>query len=739
MTKLPDIPKSFRERAHGFAPFMVNNVKGEPRDLPPLPPHRGGRPSRRQSISKRLVRVVLGVCAMGTILGSISLYLWLAELGVFRPSEAALDIVVSQKPLDNSLVYDRHGAKIGEFFNNYQIHVPFEKLPKHLVNAIIAIEDRNFWRHSGYDPRAIVRATLAQLSRRGVRQGGSTLTQQIIRNFVLPRERSIARKVQEIAYANHLEKRLSKEKILEIYANSLFLGNGSYGVGAAAYRYFGKPLAQLEAHETALIAGLFQSPSRYNPMRNPKAAKARQLQVIKALQQAGMIKPKEVIALSNAPLTYREYQPINTVVAPYFVDYVREQAKGILDEIKYSQKTLGHIGQSIDSQGLRIYTTLDPELQALAEAALVQSDKVLEDAQRKTAPLRSSDGKLRPATVEAAMLSVDPQSGEVMAMVGGRDYQKSKFNRTWQALRSPGSAFKPIVFSLALEKKWKWSDVIFVSPITINNYRPRTPDEDYLTETTLMRAFYRSMNTPTIELGQKLGLTDVIAHAKKLGIRSPIKEEFGTMLGSSDATMFDMARVYSAFANAGQLVEPIAIRKITDRDGKVLWTAPVPSERSTSVMSPQIAFLMTQGMRAVLAMGTGYTSAPLANRAAGKTGTSNASTDNWFCGYTPDLVTVVWTGTDEHAQMYGDVTGGKIALPIWDKFMTKYFETHTPKPFAAPAGIVTTTVHPKFGHRSPEGVRMYFQRGNEPADEPSPLEALSLGGGAGGYRDVFTH
>ena len=716
---------------------MEDSKQRAPRNLPPLPPERGGRqPRARRSLAGRLARITTGVIAASAVIGLFSLYLWLSELGVFQISDDTLKTVITQKPADNSIVYDRNGKKIGEFFNNYHVYVPYSKLPQHLVDAILAIEDRNFWRHSGYDLKAIARAAYSLMIRPGSRQGASTLTQQIVRNFVLSRERSLTRKVLEIAYAIQLEKRLSKEKILEIYVNSLFLGNGSYGVGAAAYRYFGKPLDQLSAHETALIAGLFQSPSRYNPMRNPKAAKARQLQVIKALQQSGRLKAKDAIALTKAPLDYHAYHPINTDTAPYFIDYVREQAKKLLNEINSGNSDGAKA--TVDGQGLRIYTTLDPELQLMAEESLSESSQILDDAQRKTMPRRSSDGRLKPATVEAAILSVHPQTGEVVAMVGGRDYQQTKFNRTWQARRSPGSAFKPIVYSLALEKKWKWSDMIFVSPITINNYRPRTPDADYLTETTLMRAFYRSMNTPTIELGQKLGLLNVIEHAKKLGLRSPIKEEFGTMLGSSDATMFDMARVYSSFANAGHLVEPIAIRKIMDRDGKILWKAPTLQERRATVMSPQIAFLMTQGMRAVLAMGTGYTSAHLASRAAGKTGTSNDSTDNWFCGYTPDLVTIVWTGTDEHARMVGDVTGGKIALPIWDKLMTKYFASHVAAPFTAPSGIVATTVHPKFGNRSPNGVRMYFEKGNEPAADPSPLEALSLGNGTGAYRDVFT-
>lgn len=661
-------------------------------------------------------------------MGALFLYLWLDELHVFTISDKDIETVITQRPMDNSLVFDRNGQKIGEFFNSYHSFVAYDQLPKHLIEAIVAIEDRNFWNHGGFDPKGIARASVARVVGGGQNiQGASTITQQVVRHFLLPRERSLQRKVQEVALAIHLERRLSKKQIIEIYANAMFLGNGSYGAGAAALRYFGRPLGKLKPHETAMIAGLYQSPSRYNPARNPKAAKTRQLLVIEALRKHGSITRAEANAMAKAPLEYEEYKTLNLAVAPYFIDYVREESKKILAGIK----------STVAGQGLRIHTTLDPGLQKLAEEAVRSADKTLDEAARRAVPVKTADGDTKEPSVEASTLTVDPETGEILAMVGGRDYGKSKFNRTYQALRSPGSSFKPVVYALALEKGWKWSDVIFVSPITINNYRPRTPQDDYLTETTLMRAFYRSMNTPTIELGQKLGLRPVVDYAKRLGIRSPVKEEFGTMLGSSDVTLFDMARVYSSFANSGVLVEPIGISRINDRDGKVLWQAKPVEERSKAVMSPQIAFLMSQAMRAVLAMGTGFASAHLSNVAAGKTGTSNDATDAWFCGYSPNLVNVVWTGTDEHSQLTGDITGAKMALPIWDYFMTRALKTRAPKPFPTPQGVVAAFVHPKFGNRSANGVRMYFVKGNEPLDTPSALEALSQGGD--NYRDVFGH
>jgi penicillin-binding protein 1A len=396
-------------------------------------------------------------------------------------------------------------------------------------------------------------------------------------------------------------------------------------------------------------------------------------------------------------------------------------------------RLLGKSKGSIEGQGLRIYTTLDPEIQALAEKALEESTELLSRASERTALVKGN-----PATLEAAILSVDPRSGAIRAMLGGRDYEKSKFNRTHQAMRSPGSAFKPVIYSLALQSKWKWSDIVYVSPITIKNYRPYTPNQDFLTETTLLRAFYRSMNTPTVELGEKLGLDPVLEQARRLGIHSPIKHEFGSMLGSSDTTMIDMARLYGTFASGGAKIDPVAITEIKDMSGKTLYKIPSLKARASQVIPPQIAYLMTAGMRAVLAVGTGAASNHLSDVAAGKTGTSNDSTDNWFCGYTSDLVSIVWVGTDEHAEIYGDTTGAKLALPIWDKLMTEVTKRRQTKSFDVPSGVSSFVVNSQFGYKANDGIRMYFLSGQEPPSGKSPLENLSKNPRES-YREVFTH
>jgi len=691
--------------------------------------------SRAAKIRGMAFRITLICTVIMSIAAAGGLGTWLEEIGFFDIQQSRLEVLINKKYEDNSIVYDSNNKKIGEFFSSYHVYVPYEKIPKHLVHAIISIEDRDFFNHIGIDPKGMARAAFSYLKERRYAQGASTITQQIIRNFVLTRQKTLQRKVLEIRYAIELEKLLSKEKIFEIYANSLFLGNGAYGIGAAAYRYFGKKVEDLQPHESALIAGLFQSPSRYNPAKYPKKARWRQKQVIKAMYAAKHLRFPEARKIIQTRLRYKEYVPFNQEIAPYFVDYVRNEIPKLLKDKK-----------NMKTSGLRIYTTLDLEVQKMAEASLTESAKLLNKAEDHMALLhrRTAKGKnkTKEASLESAILSVDPRNGHIKAMVGGRDYkEKSQFNRTVQAQRSPGSAFKPIIYSYALENKWKWSDVLYVAPINISNYKPRNPTTDFLSETTMFRAFYRSMNSPTIELGQKLGLKNILTYAKKLGINSPIKEEFGSLLGSSDVNMMDLARVYSSFANQGTQIEPIAITRIEDREGNTIYEAPSKKDRSTRVMSSQISYLMTQGMRAVLQMGTGYKSAHLSNIAAGKTGTSNDSTDNWFCGYTSNLVSIVWVGTDESSTIHGNATGGTYALPIWDKYMSKFISYARPKKFYAPRGITTAVVDSRYGQLAATGVRMHFLRSNPPKrEEKSATEALfHLHQTEGVFRDVFAH
>lgn len=666
--------------------------------------------------------IVLTVCG-------IAIYTWLSGLGVFSIDTTKISALQNYKYADNSIVFDRNGGKIGEFFEQYHVFTPYGDLPQHFLDALISIEDRNFYEHNGIDIPSVGRAMLHRLKNGRFTQGASTITQQLVRHLFLTREKTIERKIIEIAIALKTEKILSKEKILEIYVNTMFLGNGSYGVGAAARRYFNKNVSELSPAESALIAGLFQSPSRYNPARYQERAKKRQLQVLDAMFRNEKISLSELKKLQKDPISYKSYQFINSSIAPWFVDYIQDSLKSLPSEVITNAKR----------GGLRIYTTLDQALQRIAESSLKSHSSSLRDLEGRTARIKDNKtNSSRHAKIEASILVTDPRNGDILAMVGGRDYKVSKFNRATSALRSPGSVFKPIVYAEALHQGFKWSDVIFVSPVNIENYRPKNMKDDYLTETTMLRAFYRSMNSPTIEIASKLGLKSILERAISMGIRSPMKDEFGSALGSSDVTMFDLARAYSTFASGGLLTELTPITKITDSEGNIIWESPALPLRQKRVLNSQLAYLMTEGMRSVLSVGTGYRSSDLAKNAVGKTGTSNDSADNWFCGYTPDLVGIVWVGTDEHAPILANVTGGSIALPIWDQLIRSSMSIRPPRPFEKPDGITEASVHPLYGHMVKKGTKMYFLSNRLPDETESALENIEASGERG-YRNVFRH
>ena len=637
--------------------------------------------------------------------GNIPKSLWL--------SKKRLQAIVDSPPLDNTVVFDRHGSKLAELFTDSHEFIPYSEIPATLIQAILAIEDRRFWRHPGVDVRGMSRAFFVGLQRFWQRnhgfytQGGSTLTQQLARHWFLPNEKSFRRKFFELLFALQIERQLSKEKILELYANQLFLGHGSTGVGAAAQRYFGRPLAKLKTHEFALLAGLFQSPSSFNPHRHPERAKRRQLAVLKAMAQAGFLTATQCHQASVEPLVYVRPLPNLVDENSYFVEYAAEQARSLLGIL------------DVKNQGLRITTTLDSPLQQAAIKAVAAAAPQLDSMAKtiaKDPAVRANPELGRIEKIQAAILSTDPRQGDILTMVGGRRYLDSQFNRTVAAMRQPGSVLKPVIYSLALLQGWRLSDVIYVSPVTIaDSYRPRTPKADFLSTTTLLRALYRSMNTPTVELGEKLGLFEVIAHAKNLGISTPLKEEFGTMLGASETTLLDLARVMGVFAAEGQRIDPVAILEIRDRTGHLLYQRPAVETRVSQALPPSVAFLMVQAMRQVLLRGTGARAASWANWAAGKTGTSNDSKDNWFAGLSTDLVTICWVGHDDALPLPGFAQGSSLALPIWQDFM-KFASQHRPQslPFPPPKDVHRAFVDPVDGQVSSQGVEMWFLAGDGP-------------------------
>ena len=643
------------------------------------------------------MRFLLTLSVFGSIVLGASV-IWMTDIVDFDHGEA-LDSVIDHTERDNTLVYARDGQVLAEVFSRYRIYVPWEKMPTVIIDAVLAIEDRNFFTHRGVDVKAMLRALWRNLKAGKVKEGASTITQQVIKNYSLTSKRTIQRKLKEIFLALEIERILPKEKILDIYLNNFFLGNRSYGVGAAARRYFGKKVQQLTLAEAAMIAGLFRAPGKYDPMRFPRAAKQRQLQVLQAMAASGKIDTKQMHIAAMEEIKLQPYRSPRLETAPHFVDYVIKKAAAILD------------WPTIGDQGLRIHTTLDLPSQKQATEIIANIDKITKYKEV--------------AEMEAALLSIDPLSGEILTMVGGRDYRRSKFNRTAQALRPPGSAFKPIVYSYALARGMTWNDISLLAPISIEAYRPREKRSEFIKETTLYRSFYKSLNLPVIDLVKKFGIKRIIKYAQQLGIESQLKEEAGTALGGSDLRMTEMAAAYAVFANTGTRTEQIAIRKITDRHGNILYRAATREERQAEVLSPQVSYMITAAMQDVFKHGTASRYRDLHRWAAGKTGTSDGAKDNWFCGYSKERVTVVWVGKDDFSQNSRRTYGATVALPLWAKFMQTVTPPHTRRSFAVPTGVVAARVNPRYGTLDDKGIRMFFPANKVPNKRYSPYEALS--------------
>jgi penicillin-binding protein 1B len=589
--------------------------------------------------------------------------------------------------------------------------ISLSQVPSLLIKAILAIEDERFYRHFGIDPVSVLRATLVNLRSGGVVQGGSTLTQQLMKNFFLDDERTLRRKVKEALMALIVERKYSKDEILENYINEIYLGQrgsqGIFGIWEAAQFYFAKEPSELSVGEVALLAGLIRAPNRYSPYRSIEAATARRNVVLAKMLDDGIINQKQYEAALKERLPNRALIKV-TNDAPFYVDFLRRE----LAE-RYSNDVL-------TAEGLRIFTSLDLNLQRIAEKSLVEGLNRLEESY-SALRRRGEDDHL-----EGAIIVIRPQTGEIKAMVGGRSYQKSQFNRVFQAKRQPGSIFKPFVYLAALMhgsegsgKKFSPATLVEDSPFVWSyegqEWQPGNYNDQFLGTVTFRRALEKSLNAATARVARDVGIRRVRDMAHRLGIQSSLPAVPSLALGAAEVTPLEVAVSFGTLANNGVRTQPLAIKQVMDPSARVLEKQDVRVEK---VLSPQLAYMMNHLMKGVLDRGTG----DLARRwgftrpAAGKTGTTNDFKDAWFVGYTPDILAVVWVGFDNQSKL--GLSGAQAALPIWTDFMKRATEGTPVTDFTPPSGIKIVDIDPLSGHPAtpncPQVIREAFFEGEEP-------------------------
>ncbi|MGA1864209.1 MAG: penicillin-binding protein 1A [bacterium] len=719
-----------------------------------------------------------------------------------------LSILKEYEPSLITRVYSSNGESLAYFCLEKRILVPYNSLPLHLIQAIISVEDANFYKHHGLEFEGILRATLRNLKHRGFVEGGSTITQQLTRSLMLHSEKTIIRKFKEVLLALELEKVYSKEKIIEMYLNQIYLGKGSYGVESAARTFFGKHVENLDLSESALLAGMPKAPNHYDPYRYPKRALERRNYVLKRMMEEGYVDLNTYEKTIKFPLNLNRVEH-ESVQAPYFVEYVRRYI-----EEKYGAQTLYR-------GGLKVYTTLDLDAQKIAERALSSGIENLdkrqgfrplkgkESLQEKTTKdfsgiLKSFDetgelpadqflgevievsdtqafikledsyyigilniedalwtkaesldvildpgdkiyiriqekikehqegppiGQYRVSLgqkpeVQGAFVALDLKTGYIKAMVGGYDFSASKYNRSVQARRQPGSAFKPFIYYTALKQGYTLADVFIDSPIIYQDesqnkdWKPENYYQKFFGPTTLREALEKSRNVITIKVLKKIGIEETIETARQMGISSPLAPDLSLALGSSGISLLELTSAYGIFAAEGVKTKPLAILRVEGPEGEILEEHEPQKER---VLDEQTSYLMTQALMGVVDHGTGWRAKSLGRPVSGKTGTSNNCVDAWFIGYTPDIVVGVWTGFDEYRSLGDMETGSRAAAPIWVRFMKEYLTDKPIQTFPIPNGIDFVPIDRKTGLLATKDCPVIFREAFKEGTEPKEL------------------
>jgi len=600
-----------------------------PRERKPRAAKSGSKRRSKPRARSGLYRLLYWGTVLG-LWGAIALIGVIVWVGAHLPPIQALEIpkrppTIQIVGLDGSVLATR-GEMAGA-------NVALKDLPPYLPEAFIAIEDRRFYSHYGVDPLGILRAAVANILHRGVSQGGSTLTQQLAKNLFLTQERTLARKLQEVELALWLERKHSKAEILELYLNRVYFGSGAYGVEAAAQRYFGKSARNVTIAEAAMLAGLVKSPTRLAPNRNPEGAEKRARIVLAAMADSKFITQAQAQASIGHPSYNVKAAGAGTI--NYVADWIGE----VLDDL------IGPVDENIV-----VETSIDPKLQSIAEAS------VIDELAAKSVKFNVSQG---------ALVAMTPD-GAVRAMVGGRNYAESQYNRAVTARRQPGSAFKPFVYLTAIEAGLTPDTIRQDAPVNIKGWRPENFEHEYLGAVTLTQALSMSLNTVAVRLGLEVGPKNVVRTAHRLGISSKLEANASIALGTSEVSLTELVGAYAPFANGGQGVSPHVVLRIRTAAGKVLYTR--PADALGQVIEPGNVAMMNTMMQETLRTGTARKAELPGWMAAGKTGTSQDFRDAWFIGYTANLVTGVWLGNDDNSPTR-KATGGGLPVEIWTRFM----------------------------------------------------------------------
>ena len=751
---------------------------------------------------------------LSSIVAIIGIYFYLCK------DLPKISTLADYRPPVITTVFSDDNSKIAEFYKERRIVVPLSSLPIMLTEAFVATEDARFFIHKGIDFPSIIRAFIKNIEAGTIVQGGSTITQQVTKSFFLTPERSYTRKIKEAILAYRIDKRFTKEEILFLYLNQIYLGHGAYGVEAASENYFGKSAMELNLAECSMLAGLPQAPSRYSPFRHPERAKQRQIYVLNRMVVENYINNNQATEAINIKLDIKPRQNFFIKEAPFYTEHIR----------RYIEKKYGP--DILYKEGLKIYTAVNIEMQKIARNEINKGLKNLDRRQGYRGPLNHlpieeiesfskelqneqekdslAEGKIvtgvvikvnnldktvsvrmgnvygiikiadmrwarkpdpdvpyyesrinRPSevlstgdiilvklknkietewelaleqtpAVQSALLCMDMETGQVKAMVGGRDYKKSQFNRAIQSKRQSGSAFKPIIYAAALDKGYTPASMIIDSPIVFKDsergftWKPRNYKEKFYGPTLFRQALAKSRNVVTIKILRDIGIDYAIDYAKKLGITSTINRDLSIALGSSGVSLLEIIGTYSIFANLGYYIEPVFITKIVDREGNVIEINKIEKKQ---VIEANTAYIMTSLLESVVKEGTGLRARALNRPAAGKTGTTNNLNDAWFVGYTPRYITGVWVGFDNESSLGKSETGSRAASPIWLDFMKEILKDKPVRVFNVPEGVVFSKIDAETGllpiPESKKTIFECFKEGTVPTEYSKKQDSIT--------------